>query len=73
MSMQVSWPGAYRCVCVRLRLLHLAVNSVVQAGLLGELEGAALAEGQAGSDPAFKVLRQLVCNWLNDATQFGNQ
>lgn len=65
----MTWSGAYRCVCVRLRLLHLAVNAVCQAGLLGELEGAALAEGQAGSDPAFKVLRHLVNNWLNDATQ----
>ncbi len=70
---QVSWSGAYRCVCVRLRLFHLAVNAVCQAGLLGELEGAVLAEGQAGSDPSFKVLRHLVSNWLNDATQFGSR
>ena len=70
--LQVTWSGAYRCVCVRLRLMHLAVNAVIHAQLLGELEGAALAEGQAGSDPALKVLRHLVNSWLADATQNKN-
>ncbi len=42
---QVCFPGVY-----------LAVSAVLQAGLLGELEGAALLDNQQGCGPAFKVL-----------------
>lgn len=28
---QVAFPGAYRCVCVRVKLSHLAVAAVVKA------------------------------------------
>ncbi|KAK9824549.1 hypothetical protein WJX72_011249 [[Myrmecia] bisecta] len=71
-SIEVVFPGAYRCVCVRLRLHHLAVNSIIQAALIGELEGAAVLDDQQGCGPAFRVLKQLVQNWLNDAANFSN-
>lgn len=54
-------PGVYRCVCVSLRLHHLAVAAVDQAALLAEASGALTLEGLlGGAAPAFKVLRDLV-------------
>ncbi len=70
---QVVCPGAYRSVCVQLQVHHLAVNAVVQAALIGELEGTAVADLAQGSGPAFKVLTHLVNNWLADATENSNQ
>ena len=73
---QVLYPGAYRCVCVQIKLHHMAVNAIAQAGVIGELEGAALLDSSLdpqGSGPAFKVLKQLVTNWLNDAVQNQNR
>ena len=29
-GLQVAFPGAYRCVCVRLKLSHLAVAAIVK-------------------------------------------
>ena len=63
-ALQVVYPGAYRCVCVQIKLHHMAVNATAQAGVLGEMEGAALMD---------KVLKQLVTNWLADATQNNNR
>lgn len=74
--MQVVYPGAYRCVCVQIKLHHMAVNATVQAGVVGELEGAALLDSTLdpqGAGQAFKVLKQLVSNWLADATQNNNR
>ncbi len=75
-AVQVVYPGAYRCVCVQIKLHHMAVNATAQAGVLGELEGAALLDSSLdpeGSGAAFKVLKQLVSNWLNDAVQNHNR
>lgn len=75
-AVQVVYPGAYRCVCVQIKLHHMAVNATAQAGVIGELEGAALLDSSLdpqGSGPAFKVLKQLVSNWLNDAVQNHNR
>lgn len=69
---EVSWPGAYRCVCLEVRLDHLAVCAVLEAATLGEMEGAALVDDQAGCGPAFRVLRQLAQSWLDDATKRNN-
>ena len=67
-------PGAYRCVCVRLRLYNLAVSAVVKAEALAELEGASSAAGvEAGSGPAFRVLKALVHGWLADASMHQNR
>lgn len=74
--LQVVYPGAYRCVCVQIKLHHMAVNATAQAGVLGELEGAALVDSSLdpqGCGPAFKVLKQLVSNWLTDAVQNHNR
>lgn len=70
---QVVYPGAYRSVCVRLEVQHLAVAAVANSALLGELEGAASAESAAGVGPAFKVLRSLVQTWLQDARDRGSR
>jgi len=73
---QVVYPGAYRCVCVQIKLHHMAVNATAQAGVIGELEGAALLDSSLdpqGAGPAFKVLKQLVSNWLHDAVQNHNR
>ena len=70
------YSGAYRCVCVQIKLHHMAVNATAQAGVIEELEGAALHDSSLdpqGSGPAFKVLKQLVSNWLTDAVQNHNR
>ncbi len=75
-GVQVVYPGAYRCVCVQIKLHHMAVNATAQAGVIGELEGAALLDSSLdpqGAGPAFKVLKQLVSNWLHDAVQHHNR
>ena len=54
----------------------MAVNATAQAGVIEELEGAALHDSSLdpqGSGPAFKVLKQLVSNWLTDAVQNHNR
>ena len=72
---QVTCPGAYRCVCVRLKLYSLAVTAVVKSEVLAELEGASSATAgvDAGAAPAFRVLKQLVASWLADASQHHNR
>ena len=57
-DVQVVYPGAYRCVCVQIKLHHMAVNSSLDP---------------QGAGPAFKVLKQLVSNWLHDAVQNHNR
>ena len=74
--LQVVYSGAYRCVCVQIKLHHMAVNATAQAGVIEELEGATLHDSSLdphGSGPAFKVLKQLVSNWLTDAVQNHNR
>ena len=39
-------PGAYRRVCVELRLNHLAVNALHAAVAVAELEGGSFADGK---------------------------
>lgn len=51
---QICFPGAYRCVCVELRIAHLAVCAVLEAATLGELEGSALGDDQHGCAAAFR-------------------
>ena len=54
----------------------MAVNATAQAGVIGELEGAALLDSSLdpqGSGPDFKDLKQLGTNWLNDAVQNQNR
>ena len=65
--MQRLEPGAYRTVCVKVEIPHLAVTAVEQAGLVGELEGTTSADDAAACAPAFKVLRALVHKWMADA------
>ena len=63
----------YRCVCVELRVSHLAVGAVMEAAALGELEGAALGEaGGGGGGPAFRVLQRLAAAWMDDASKRSN-
>ncbi|KAK9798895.1 hypothetical protein WJX73_003389 [Symbiochloris irregularis] len=71
-TMEACFPGAYRCVCVRVRLLNLTVNAIVKSDALAELEGGVAAMDASGSAAAFRVLKQLVSNWLTDATQYSN-
>ncbi|KAG1663133.1 hypothetical protein FOA52_000655 [Chlamydomonas sp. UWO 241] len=63
---QVHAPGAYRSICVELRLHHLAVNAVSKATQLSELEGSTGLEA-SGATPAFSVLKKLLDGWLTDA------
>lgn len=69
---EVSAPGAYRSVCVEVRVSHLAVCAVLEAATLGDLEGAALVDDQAGCGPAFRVLKALAQSWVDDATRRNN-
>lgn len=43
----VSAPGAYRCVCVDLEVVHLAVNTVLMSQYIGDIEG---SDGSLGFD-----------------------
>lgn len=70
---QVISSGAYRSVCVQLRLYHLAVAAVERCEALAELEGAAAVGAAQSAGPAFRVLKQLVHNWLVDTMQNGNR
>ena len=70
---QACFPGAYRSVCVHLRLHHLAVCAVARADQLAILEGVAAAGEASSEGPAFGVLRSLVLNWLQDAAQHGSR
>ena len=84
---EVTAPGAYRCVCVELKAHHLAVCAIANAHLLNDLEQGALlgydhGSGKAGGESgvrggheaaaAFRTLRELVNNWLVDATERRN-
>jgi DNA polymerase epsilon subunit 1 len=72
-------PGAYRRVCVSLRVHHLAVNALVAAATMSEMEGGNLnddpgehVEGAAAALPAFRVLRAMVLSWLSEANDRHN-
>lgn len=71
--------GAYRRVCISLRVHHLAVNALVAAATMSEMEGGNLnddpgehVEGAAAALPAFRVLRAMVMSWLNEANERQN-
>lgn len=65
-------PGAYRSVCVELKLQHLAVNAIAQSPLLADLEHTAMSDDGAGVGGVFASLVKLVNAWLADATENGN-
>lgn len=67
------FPGVYRCICVKLDIAHLAVTAVEQATLLNELEGGSATDVAADCAPAFRVLKNLVHKWLQDASSFDNR
>lgn len=69
---ELAWPGAYRCVCLEVRINHLAVCAVLEAVTLSEMEGAALGEDGAGCGPAFRVFRGLAQTLMEDATRRSN-
>ena len=71
--MQITSSGAHRCVCVQLRLYNLAVAAIERCEALAEMEGAGSIGVDPAAGPAFKVLKQLVHNWLTDAVQNGNR
>ncbi|GFH23251.1 DNA polymerase epsilon catalytic subunit, partial [Haematococcus lacustris] len=67
-SPEVLAPGAYRSVCVELRLHNLAVAALQQCSALSDLEGSGTADAAGGpAAAAFKALRSLVMAWLHDA------
>eukprot|EP00873_Tetraselmis_striata_P038899 jgi/Tetstr1/459163/TSEL_004609.t1 len=68
---EVVVPGAYRQVCVELKLQNLAVCALDNAVLLSELEGSDFAAASGGD--AFGVLRQLVTKWIQDAVLHGSR
>lgn len=65
-------PAVYRCVCVELRIDHLAVAAILEAGTLGEMEGAALMDDGSSSSRAFRGFRVLIQALLEDATRRSN-
>ena len=105
---EVMAPGAYRQVCVEIKLQNLAVCAIDNAPLLAELEGIETEDGElrcvalwlspppspchpsfphyfsrvfrsqsvsriSTGGEAFKVLRQLVTRWINDASMHGSR
>ncbi len=73
LCVQITSSGAHRCVCVQLRLYNLAVAAIERCEALAEMEGAGSIGVDPAAGPAFKVLKQLVHNWLTDAVQNGNR
>ena len=71
-ALELTWGGAYRCVCVEVRVAHLAACAVLEAATLGDLEGAALVDDQAGCGAAFRALKALAQSWVDDATRRSN-
>ena len=82
--MEVTAPGAYRSVCVELRCHHLAAVAILNSNILNDLEQGALLGFETGpkgavrsggheAAGAFKTLRKLVKNWLQDATEYDNR
>ena len=69
---QLAWPGVYRGVCIQIQISHLAVNAVLEAATLGELEGVLLLEDQDDCGPAFRVLKGLAQTWVEDALRRNN-
>eukprot|EP00898_Chlorokybus_atmophyticus_P000434 jgi/Chlat1/1391/Chrsp12S02054 len=84
---ELCYPGAYGQLTVELKIQHLAVNALLKSALLDELEGNT-ALGMKGSGPtissgfqaddsvscaaSFKILRQMVQNWVTDAVNTRN-
>eukprot|EP00897_Mesotaenium_endlicherianum_P006205 jgi/Mesen1/5612/ME000282S04761 len=42
---ELTYSGAYRCMCVELTVNHLAVNALLKSGTVDEMEGGALLGG----------------------------
>lgn len=57
---EVCAPGAYRTICVQLKVHHLAVCALDKASVIAELEGASGLDALGVGAPAFRVLRKLV-------------
>ena len=60
-------PGAYRRVCVELRLNHLAVNALHAAATVAEMEGGSFADGECRNraqlvSVAFETFSYHICN-----------
>jgi DNA polymerase epsilon subunit 1 len=57
-------PNVFRNVCVEFEMQFLAINAILQADLVDELEG---AKSVNACEDAFKVLRNCLKYWLKDA------
>lgn len=76
-------PGAYRTICVEIDLFGLAVNTVLNADLVDDIDGASILDDSMQTDDvlpgeqrfddatstiaAFKVLKSLVERWYSTA------
>jgi len=69
---EVHVPGAYRSICVELELHGLAVNTLVNASFLNDIEGSSMLDNSAACSAALTSLQQLVTNWYRDVKQTGN-
>ncbi|EFN52544.1 hypothetical protein CHLNCDRAFT_26745 [Chlorella variabilis] len=59
-QIEICFPGAYRCVCVELRLSHLAVNAVLEVSGAGR----AAAGGSIASPPCLPAYQSTVSHPL---------
>lgn len=71
-QVRLAWPGVYRSVCLEIQVSHLAVNAVLEAATLSELEGSVLLDDQTGRGPAFRILKSLAQTWIEDAAKRNN-
>jgi DNA polymerase epsilon subunit 1 len=82
---EVITPGCYRDVCIEMDLGNLAINTVVKAKLIEELEGGMGMQSTDATDEstgvsnsayecqdAFNALRNLVNIWLQDTARGSN-
>ena len=58
--------GAYRCVCVELRVHLLLLNAVMQSAELAELEGSCVTDSRHGR--TLRLLRDFLSSLASDAS-----
>ena len=67
----VSAPGVYRSICVRFSVHHLAVNSLLNSGVLAEMEGNVFDIFSASGEEVAARAAALAAEGLEDATSVG--
>ncbi|KAI8635918.1 hypothetical protein BD408DRAFT_448821 [Parasitella parasitica] len=66
---ELSFPGAYETVCVEIDIVRLCLNTIIEANVINELEGA--TGGLGGFDTSSYTLDDFANGNVNNAAAFG--